>query len=280
MQELVSIITPAYKAEAFICRTVRSVVAQSYPEWEMLIIADDDVDYQALLRSKGICDPRLRFLKTKSPRSGPNRARNLGLEAAKGAWLAPLDADDFFLPNRLSLLLAEANETGLAVDNGYVVYNTNDSKISKIYHRLEDGCFTFTSYVKAYVPLLFLFHRCLIYYGWDADIERGADTIFNLRALEAAGYARYTSQALHEYNIHDQSICHSAGAALCFDHAYQHTINRILDDGLGFQTEIYRHRVIAFIAGKKKLNNKFDEAISKGYEGNYQSFLTDYGLRH
>jgi len=279
VQELVSIITPAFQAEAFISRTVGSVIAQTYPEWEMLIVSDDGVDYESLLRQKGICDARLRFFHTQIPKSGPNRARNIALDAARGAWIAPLDADDFYLPWRLEKLLSVANETGLALDNGYVMQISNDSPIVKIFADLPDGRFTFNHFHQVHVPLIFLFHRCLISHGWDPDIDRGADTIFNLRALEAAGYARYIARPLHEYNVHKHSICHSHDAAIRFDLAYQHTINRITEDGLGFRSATFRNRVLDLIENKRILNSKFDTAQSEGYRGNYQNFLSDFGLR-
>lgn len=279
MEELVSVITPAFRAEKFIGRTVLSVIGQTYPNWEMLIVADDDEDYESLLRNKGICDARLRFLRSGQHQSGPNRARNVALDAAAGAWIAPLDADDFFYPDRLKLLLEQAQETGLALDNGYMVADCNDSQVEKIFNDLPEGKFTFAQFSRVHVPLLFLIHRCLISLPWDPDIDRGADTIFNLRALEAAGWARYHPAPLHEYNVHCQSICHSEGAASQFDNAYHYTLGRLMNDGLGFRSSRFRARVQEFIERKRRLNHRFDEAIAEGYCGNFQTFLSDHGFR-
>ena len=111
-QELVSIITPAYKAHSVIQRAVQSVISQTYPHWEMLIVSDDGCDYQDLLKQSAIHDPRLRFLKSDKIQSGPNVTRNIALAHAKGRYIAPLDADDLYYPPRLEKLLPAAKSHG------------------------------------------------------------------------------------------------------------------------------------------------------------------------
>ena len=91
---LVSILTPAYKAEKMIARAVRSVLAQTYADWEMLIVSDDAQDYQAILAAEGFTDARLRFASTGAVGSGPSRGRNIGLAMSKGEYITTLDADD------------------------------------------------------------------------------------------------------------------------------------------------------------------------------------------
>ena len=61
MSGLVSVITPAYRAQGFIARAVQSVVAQTYTNWEMIIIADDEEDYKNLLNALGI-SPTVRLI--------------------------------------------------------------------------------------------------------------------------------------------------------------------------------------------------------------------------
>jgi glycosyltransferase involved in cell wall biosynthesis len=85
---LVSIITPAYKAQETLSWAVESVITQSYANWEMLIVNDDGTDYEGTLKANGIRDQRLRFITTGKIKSGPNRSRNIALEAAKGEFIA------------------------------------------------------------------------------------------------------------------------------------------------------------------------------------------------
>ncbi len=272
---LVSIITPAFRAEGCLADAVKSVLSQTYSQWEMLIISDDGVDYQRLLQNADIVDSRLSFYSSGSIQSGPNATRNVGLQHARGEWIAPLDADDVYYPDRVERLLAAAQSTGLALDNVQVVgEHVEDSE------GLDVGAKPFLNFenVKSsLVPLLFLFHHRHIPKGWDADVIRGADTLFNLRGLESAGCAGYISEPLHEYRVHDQSMCHAPESEDLFVEAYRHTLERLRDDGLGFKSTNFRQDVIAMIEEKQKINHDFSIAVDDGYKGNYQSFVqTNY----
>ena len=98
---LVSIITPAYKAARFVGATIASVQAQSYPEWEMIIVddcsPDDTLDAIALAIGR---DPRIRVIRQER-NAGPAAARNAAIRAAQGRWIAFLDSDDLWLPGKL-----------------------------------------------------------------------------------------------------------------------------------------------------------------------------------
>ena len=110
MGHTVSIITPAYRAEPFIASAVRSVIAQSYPDWLLFIVSDDGEDYQALLKARGLADPRLRFLYSGEIGSGASRARNLALDVIDSEYIAILDADDRFRPGKLERAVAALAE--------------------------------------------------------------------------------------------------------------------------------------------------------------------------
>ncbi len=111
--ELVSVIIPAYRAQATIQRAVNSLLAQTYPHWEALIIADDGADYREILDpcSRNIStgesaqDIRIRYLSTQQVGAGSSRARNVGLSQVQGQIVAFLDADDEFLPDKLATVV-------------------------------------------------------------------------------------------------------------------------------------------------------------------------------
>src|SRR5579862_2692266 len=113
---LVSVIIPACDAAATIARCVASLVAQTHPEWEGILVSDDGGDYAALLAAAGIGDKRLRFVSTGRVRSGCHNARNVGLQAAGGEIIAPLDADDLYDPARLATLAPLAIAHGAVAD--------------------------------------------------------------------------------------------------------------------------------------------------------------------
>lgn len=102
----ISIIMPAYNAEPYIAAAARSVLAQTYPHWQLHIVSDDAADYEAVLAAEGIADPRLRFLSSGAIGGGASRARNLALEHIDTPHVAILDADDRFKPRKLERALA------------------------------------------------------------------------------------------------------------------------------------------------------------------------------
>lgn len=105
-QHLVSIITPAFNAANFVETTIASVLAQSHTHWEMLIVDDCSNDNTAeIVERAAAMDPRVRLIR-QSNNSGPAAARNSALEAAKGRWIAFLDSDDLWLPQKLESQLA------------------------------------------------------------------------------------------------------------------------------------------------------------------------------
>lgn len=97
-QPLVSVVTPAYNAEKWIAEAIRSVQAQTWPAWEMIVVNDGSKDATAEV-ARSIGDPRVRVID--KPNGGVSSARNAGIDAAAGECIAFLDADDAFEPGCL-----------------------------------------------------------------------------------------------------------------------------------------------------------------------------------
>lgn len=108
MSDLVSIITPSYNTGRFIAETICSVLAQTYENWEMIIVDDcskDDTDKVVATFD----DPRIRYLKNET-NSGAAVSRNRALREAKGKWIAFLDSDDLWAPDKLEKQIAFMEE--------------------------------------------------------------------------------------------------------------------------------------------------------------------------
>ena len=102
MSELVSIITPCYNAARFIGETIESVLCQSYPHWEMIIVDDCSTDSTVSIVEQYIKrDSRIKLFKL-NQNSGPAAARNKAIELSKGRFIAFLDSDDIWLPEKLN----------------------------------------------------------------------------------------------------------------------------------------------------------------------------------
>src|SRR5277367_6547413 len=102
----VSIITPAYNAAQYLSAAIDSVVAQTYTDWELIIIDDGSTDEtRALVHSYlPSLSESLRYLYQSN--RGQTAARNTGIKLARGEFIATLDADDLWLPTRLARGLA------------------------------------------------------------------------------------------------------------------------------------------------------------------------------
>lgn len=96
---MVSIITPTYNCGRFIGETIQSVLNQSYKDWEMLIVDDCSTDNTREV-VEGFNDPRIKYY-CLDKNSGAAVARNKALEMARGRWIAFLDSDDIWKPNKL-----------------------------------------------------------------------------------------------------------------------------------------------------------------------------------
>ena len=99
---LVSVIVPCFNAEKYIDQTIQSVIAQSYVNWELILVDDCSTD-QTLKKIQKYSeeDNRIRVFTTDFQSGSPSNPRNIGLSVAKGELVAFLDADDIWLTNKL-----------------------------------------------------------------------------------------------------------------------------------------------------------------------------------
>ncbi len=99
---LVTVITPCYNSALTIEQTIESVINQTYTNWEMLIVDDCSTDNTAeIIKKYEAQDTRIRYIRTSYPSGSPSLPRNMALDRAKGVWIALLDSDDIWLPNKL-----------------------------------------------------------------------------------------------------------------------------------------------------------------------------------
>ena len=124
MNDLVSIITPSYNTDAYISDTIKSVQAQTYTNWEMIIVDDCSTDNTSNIVKEFLSDKRIKYLKN-SENSGAAISRNYALREAKGKWVAFLDSDDLWHPEKLQKQI-EFMEKG-----GYQFSYTNYEEIDE-----------------------------------------------------------------------------------------------------------------------------------------------------
>lgn len=100
MNELVSIVMPSYNTSKFIAESIESVLAQTYENWELIIVDDCSSDTTEDVVKSYLKDERIIFLQNKK-NCGAAISRNIAIQKAKGKWIAFLDSDDLWLPQKL-----------------------------------------------------------------------------------------------------------------------------------------------------------------------------------
>ena len=112
---MVSVVMPAYNAMRYIETAVRSVMAQTYTDWELIVVDDGSSDDTCgVVRSLMAEDPRIQLVQNPENR-GVSHTRNRGLDLCRGDYVALLDCDDVWLPEKLEKQLALAAESGADV---------------------------------------------------------------------------------------------------------------------------------------------------------------------
>ena len=102
MGELVSVIMPVHNAGAYLEEAIRSVMAQTYSNWELLVVNDASTDNSVEIADKlALEDSRIKVFDNPTPTGYPATPRNIAVNLAKGRYIAFLDSDDVWLPNKL-----------------------------------------------------------------------------------------------------------------------------------------------------------------------------------
>lgn len=269
---LVSVIIPAYRAKATLARAVRSALSQNWTDLEVIVVSDDQFDYEAFLQAEGINDKRLRFTSTGQVASGCHNARNVGLEVARGDFIAALDADDLHLPARLSVLLPLAITHGAATDNPVVVSDTDGAEL---YRAFEPGAASprldAAALLDLSIPLFPLVAR------EHAEprlpgVELGEDFVANLRLIDRLGGLTVYGETLSEYRVVSGSLAHSDTSADGFEKSYTALIERLESgDRLGLSSPtatVARDRLIQ----KRDFNRAFAAARASEPTLDFQTF--------
>ena len=122
MSGLVSIIMPSYNTACFIRESIQSVLTQNYKEWELIIVDDCSPDNTDEVVKQYLSDERIKYIKN-DRNSGAAVSRNRALREAKGKWIAFLDSDDLWMPDKLK------KQISFMEKNGYHFSYTNYAEI-------------------------------------------------------------------------------------------------------------------------------------------------------
>lgn len=199
MNDLVSIIMPMHNSEKYVAESIDSVLSQTYSNWELIIVDDGSTDGSVSVVD-GYADNRIILLRHKKAK-GAAEARNYALREAKGRWIAFLDSDDLWLPEKLE------KQINFMESNQYSFSYTSYSEIE------EDGSnrnIVLTGPKKINKALMYAFNfmGCLtVMYDASvmgviqiADLKKRNDYAIWLKAVHFAD-AYYLNENLAKYRV-------------------------------------------------------------------------------
>jgi glycosyltransferase involved in cell wall biosynthesis len=193
---LVSIIMPAYNTEATIRESIKSVIKQTYTNWELIVINDGSTD-KTVEFIKSFTDDRIILLEQKN--LGVVNARNNGLKYSKGELIAFLDSDDLWLKEKLEIQLKfmKSNNVQFSYTKSYS-FSSNSKNIKEAFKFISLG-FEDKEEILIYdfIPTLtVMVHRCIIddigYF--DTELKAAEDWDLWIRILQ-----KYKVGFLEEY---------------------------------------------------------------------------------
>lgn len=271
--DLVSVVIPACEAQARLPDAVASLIDQTWQNWEAIVVSDDGFDYRALLEGHGLGDPRIRHTSTGGHRTGCHRARNAGYREIKGAFIADLDADDVFYPERLERLVPEARNHGASSDNSAVISEDSGQILYRLFNNLTKnmrldaaGFFTRTC------PLFPVVRRDVHRPRLDG-IEYAEDVVSNLRLIGRLSAIVVVPQTLSEYRVVAGSMSHDDSSAARFETTYTDIIDRIARDELDLPASL-RDIARDGFERKRALNRELSEAQRENPSLDFQTFVS------
>jgi len=209
---VVSIIVPVYKVEKYLRRCLDSIAAQTFTDWECILIDDGSPD-----NSGKICDEYAkldeRFRVFHQGNAGVSTARNKGLDEAKGEWITFVDSDDWIENNALSIMVTNVKSNCLIVAG---IKNINDISTKEQFFKYNEvdinyfinKLYTFNPY--GYIGYLFpkLFNNQIIKNSkirFNEGIFYNEDRLFVLQYVLNCNSVLFLDKVTYNYFIRDDS---------------------------------------------------------------------------
>lgn len=206
-QNLISIITPNYNCGRFIAQTIESVLAQTYTNWEMLIVDDCSTDDSVqIAQNYAAKDSRIKVIQNEK-NSGAAISRNKAIELAQGEFVAFLDSDDLWMPDKLEKQIAFMRENNC--DFSFTEYEHIDEenhsllKVAKTIKRLTYKKMMFHCFPGC---LTVMYNQNVVGKVYAKDIKKNNDNALFYPVLKKCKNARGIPECLGLYRIRKGSI--------------------------------------------------------------------------
>ena len=276
----ISVVIPAYNARDFIHRPVSSVLLQTRTDWEMVIVSDDGVDYERLLREEGLDDSRLRCVFSGGVGTGPANARNIGLEAAEGRVIAMLDADDRLAPSALERLVPLALQYGAAYSRPRFLDHDTEQELESLDRPLESGLVELeeilTSQIHTYAGIVFDKQR--VGARWPGWMQRWEDVYFYAKCFDSIERMYHLAEPLYLYYRREGSICNRPETAAEYKAWADELAARMEQgDGLALETAAVKALFHRFLLGRQVIEAEFLAALTSSQCRDFHEFIRQRG---
>lgn len=212
MSESMSVIIPVYNGERFLAQAIQSVLDQTLPPDELIVVDDGSTDNSAAIAAGISLPSTTELILVRQSNQGPAVARNRGIALTSGELLAFLDADDLWLPDKLERQVMHLTQDPTA-----------DGVVCHVESFVEPGCHFPASRNRALfdqLPIMYSFCTLLIRRSalvrvgaLDPAYRAGEDTEWFTRARDRGMIFAVTPGALLRRRFHSANLSHSANAA-------------------------------------------------------------------
>lgn len=244
---MISIIVPVYNAEKFLCKSIESVINQSYQNIELILVNDGSTDSSEMVCNEyATVDERVKVISQIN--SGPAASRNTGVQHATGDFVFFLDADDFLEKDAIEILVAayKQYQPDLVMSNFSKIVNNKEIVKQGISFKLDNGPFEYEtkkltkSDIVEYVRHFLKYpSNHLVSYCWarlyklsviknnairaHEDMRLFEDFVFNLDYLGHTNKMMFVNEALYNYTMHNNHM--SASMAIINGESLLHDMN-------------------------------------------------------
>lgn len=206
---LVSIIMPSWNTAKFISESIQCVIDQTYTKWELLIVDDCSTDNTDEVVKPFLEDGRIKYYKN-GKNSGAALTRNRAMREAQGEWMAFLDSDDLWMPEKLERQIQFMNVNGYVLSYHEYVKIDEEDKPLNIYVSGPDVVNKRKMYNYDYIGQLTMMYSAK-HFGLIQikDIKKNNDYAIRLQLFKKKGLKAYLlKENLAQYRIRKRSISH------------------------------------------------------------------------
>ena len=274
---MVSIIVPVYKVEKYLCRCIESIIAQTLPDFELILVDDGSPDNCGVICDEySKKDTRVKVIH--KPNGGVSSARNVGLDAAKGDYIAFVDSDDWIHPQMLDILYHSIIQTDAGFcackvkkvfdeDNSWNADKVHDICVPQVYNGtdvLKDYFLKYSEKLKTFVYNKLYRRECFDNLRFDCQMGIYEDEMVALELIEAAEKVAFVNYDLYYYFQSENSLVRSKYnlkrlQTFC---SLQHLIDFMEQHGCYDQVdELERRWLIAFLDNYYVIQQDYPEFL-------------------